>query len=528
MKSKVLFHNARIYTQAAGLVVDSLAMHRNRIAAIGNGLRHDPDFRSFDKIDLRGRMIVPGLVDAHTHFYYFAVSLGRVALDGVPTLDACLAKIRAFASSLPKDAWVVGDGYSPDRFKRRVVPDRHMLDKVTSGRPAFIFSKDQHNAWVNSKALELGGIDARTPEPSDAAIDRDEHGVPTGILREHGAYLRVWHKIPQVSDREVDRRWAQALDYAYRKGVTGVHSFDSPEALPYLTTRAERGKVGLRIEHYPSANLLPQLTSSKTYYGTGTPFFRIAGVKIFADGSLGSQTALCYNPYIGSKKNRGIETTTVPQIVEYARAASRLGLPCAVHAIGDRAISNVLEALEQRPLPQFGARHRIEHLQMIRRSDIPRLKRLGIVASMQPSHCTSDIELVRKYWGPRGKNAYLFQTLLKSGIELAFGSDAPIEPLDPLAGIEAAVRRARPKSRDVFYPSERITVEQALFGFTVGPAIAAGQEHCRGYLLPGYPADLTILAEDISKIAPSRIGQTAVLATILDGKVVYHDSSLRW
>lgn len=508
-------------------MVDSIALHGNRVVAIGNGLQHDSDFKSNGKIDLKRKTVVPGLVDAHTHFYYFAVSLGRVALDGLPTLDACLKKIKIFAATLPRDAWVVGDGYSPDRFTRRIEPDRYMLDKVTQGRPAFIFSKDQHNAWVNSRALELAEIDARTPDPGDAAIDRDARREPTGILREHGAYHRVWTKIPQVSDREVDRRWAQALDHAYRRGVTGVHSFDSPEALPYLTTRAETGKLGLRIEHYPSARLLPQLAASKTYYGTGTPFFRIAGVKIFADGSLGSQTALCFNPYIGSKGNYGIETTSVEQIVQQAKAASRLGLPCAVHAIGDKAISNVLDALEQRPMPQFGARHRIEHVQMIRRSDIPRLKKLGIVASMQPSHCTSDIELVRKYWGTRGKNAYIFGTLLKSGIDLAFGSDAPIEPLDPLAGIEAAVRRARPRSKDVFYPRERLMVEQALFGFTVGPAIAAGQEHCRGYLLPGYPADLTILEEDITKIAASRIGRTEVLATILDGRVVYHDSSLR-
>ncbi len=527
MKTKSLLYNARIHTQAAEVVVDSMAISGNKIVAVGNRLEQDSDFRAYSKINLRGKMITPGLVDAHTHFHYFALSLGRVALDGLPTLDACLTRIREFSAKQPKNSWIVGDGYSPDRFTRRIEPDRYMLDKVTGGRPAFIFSKDQHNAWVNSVALEFAGLNEKTLDPADGAIDRFESKVPTGILREHGAYLRVWEMIPLPDDAEVDRRWGQALKYAYRKGVTGVHSFDGPDALAYLTSRAEQGKLGLRIEHYPSAKLLPKLQATKTYYGLGTPFFRIAGVKIFADGSLGSQTALCYQPYIGSPRNYGIETTSVKQILEYAKAASRLGLPCAVHAIGDKAISNVLDALEQRPLPQFGARHRIEHLQMIRRSDIARLRKLNIVASMQPSHCPSDIPLVRKYWGSRGKNAYIFHTLLKHDIDLAFGSDAPIEPLDPLAGIEAAVRRARPKSKDLFYPEERLTVPQALYGFTVGAAIASGQEHCRGYLLPGYPADFAILAEDITKVAPSRIAQTEVLATVLDGKVVYVDSSLR-
>ena len=317
-----------------------------------------------------------------------------------------------------------------------------------------------------------------------------------------------------------------ALEQAYRKGVTGVHSFDGPDGFEYFAGLAEKNKLGLRMNYYPPAELLPQLERTRTGYGTGTDFFRIAGVKLFADGSLGSQTALCFNRYRGSEANYGIEVMPIPEMKRVARRAAGLGLPCAVHAIGDRAVANVLEALESVKRPPL--RHRIEHLQLVRRKDLPRAKRLGIAASMQPSHCPSDIEMVRNYWGKRGANAYLFHSVLKKKIPLAFGSDAPIEPLDPIAGIAAAVRRARPGSRDVLHPEQRVTAAEALYAFTVGPAVACGQERSRGYLLPGYPADFAVLDRDITRIAPSRIYDTRVLATVLGGTVRYCDSSLNW
>ena len=527
MKNRILFHNSRVFTQADGITADSIAIAGNRIVAVGNGLQHDPDFKGYGRVNLKGKIIIPGLVDAHTHFYYLALSLGRVTLDGLPTLDTCLKKIAAFSAKQPKQGWIVGDGYAPDRFTKHAEPDRHLLDKVTGDRPAFIFSKDQHSAWVNSRALEIAGITRTSRDPEGGKIERDSDGTPTGILRENAAYDPVWRKIPPTDKKSADRLFAQALDLAYRKGVTGVHSFDGPEAFTYYLDRASRPNFGLRINYYPGGALLPKLLKEKIYYGTGTDFFRIAGVKLFADGSLGSQTAHCFQKYIGSKNNYGIETMTVSEMSANIKSAARLGLPCAIHAIGDRAVSNVLDAFESAPRLHFGARHRIEHLQLIRRSDIARIKRLGIIASMQPSHCPSDIPLIRKYWGKRSSNTFVFRTLIDRGIDLAFGSDAPIEPLDPLAGIAAAVRRARPGSRDIFHPEERLTVPEALFRFTAGPAIACGQEHCRGYLLPGYPADLAILDEDITRVPAARLYDVAVLTTILDGQVMFADNALK-
>ena len=526
MKTKTLVYNARIYTQSSRLIVDSMAVSRGTILAVGNNLQHDPDYSRFEKINLKGRTVVPGLVDAHTHLYFYAVTLSRISLQGLTSMDACQRKIAAFAAKLKKGEWLVGEGYFLDSFKKRVEPNRDMLDRVSGDRPAFIYSKDQHTAWVNSRALERAGIGTHPRQPRGGWIDVDDNGVPTGLLREGPAIDKVYNLIPEPSKRTVDTGYRKALEIAYRNGVTGVHSFDGPDGFRYFSELAEKGRLGLRINYYQPAAVLPHLHKVGIHYGVGTDMLRIAGVKVFADGSLGSQTAYCFNQYPGRKGHYGIETMTVAQMKKIGRSAARLGLPCAIHAIGDRAVANVLEAFESLPKLKSGARHRIEHLQMVRRKDIARVKRLNVVASMQPSHCLADIDMVRKYWGARGRNAYIFRTLNERGVDLAFGSDCPIEPLQPLAGIAAAVRRARPKSRDVFYPEERLTAEQALYHYTVSPAVAVSQQHCRGYLLPGYPADFVVLSDDITSVAASQLEKVRPLATVLGGKVMFCDKKL--
>jgi predicted amidohydrolase YtcJ len=525
LKSRTLFHNARVHTQADRLIVDSLAVSHGWIVAVGNHLDRDPDFSSYQHIDLKGCTVTPGFVDAHTHFYYFALSLGRVWLDGLSSLQDCLDAIRESASGLKSTEWLVGEGYSPDRFRKQVEPDRYQLDEVSGKRPAFVFSRDQHSAWVNSTALKIAGIDRNTPDPDKGEIVRFADGTPTGILREQAAYDPVFRRIKQPSDAEIKRRYTLALEIAYSKGVTGVHSVDGEDGFRFFRKMAKQSKLGLRVDYFAPVEMLPELRKRKMSYGWGDNFLRLVGIKIFADGSLGSRSAFCFQPYAGSK-NYGIETTTRDEMKKIARSAAKLGLPCAIHAIGDRAISNVLDVFEQSPALSTGARHRIEHLQLLRRKDIVHLKRLGVVASVQPSHCPSDIHVARKYWGKRAANAYPFRLLLDRKIDLAFGSDVPIEPLDPIAGIAAAVCRARPRSRDVFYPEQRITASEALYCFTAGSATAAGQAATRGFLLPGYAADLVVLDQDITRTAPTRIRDTRVLATIIDGNVRYCHSSM--
>ena len=502
-----------------------MAVCRNKIVAVGNNLEHDADFRSYTKIDLSGRCVIPGLVDAHTHFFYFAQSLNQVDLSETRSIDECLARIKRHCKKLGKEEWVLGEGFAPDRFIKRGWPNRLSLDAVTDGRPAFLFSKDEHSVWVNSKALATGKIDAKSKDPVGGRIERLADGTPSGILREKPAFMPIFKLIPAPSKKQIDAAYSKALKIAYGRGVTGVHSFDdSMTAFEHYVSMAERERVGLRINYYFPASRLAELHKEKIYYGTGTEFFRVAGIKIFSDGALGSQTALCFNKYIGSKGNFGIEVMSITDMTKLVKSGLRLGLPSAIHAIGDKAVDNVLQVFEQTPKPDFGARHRIEHLQLIRRKDIKRLKELGVVASMQPSHCPSDIQMIRNYWGVRGANTFVFRTLIDNEVPLAFGSDVPIEPLDPLAGIIAAVRRARPKSRDIFHPEQRLSASEALHGFTAGAAYAVGQEDCRSHLLPGYPADFVILSDDIGKASISRLEKIRVLATILDGELVFSDT----
>jgi len=521
LKARSLIYNARIYTQAAGMVVDSMAIQKNRIVAVGNRLQHDPDFKAYDRRDLKGKCVVPGFVDSHTHFVFFARTLGNVRLQEFDTIEGCLKEIERFAKKKKAGEWIVGEGYAPDRLKRRVEPTAAMLDEVTGNRPTFIYSKDQHSCWVNSAAMKKAGITKPTKDPAGGEIVRDGNGHPTGILREGPAIGLVFDLIPDPSQAQMDRHYKQALELAYSRGVTGTHSVDGYEAYRYMQSLNERGKLGIRINYYYPVAKLPEMLEKRIMFGSGDDWLRVAGVKIFSDGALGSKTALMYEKYKGSTDNYGIEVTTVPQMKRMLKQAAKLNLPAAIHAIGDKAVSNVLDALESAPRLDFGARHRIEHLQLMRRADIPRLKKLGVVASVQPSHCPSDIEMIRTYWGKRGANAYIFRTLLDNQIPLALGSDCPIEPLDPISGIHDAVRRTRVGKRDVFYPEERITAAEAVFGFTAGAAWAVGQEHSRGLLLPGYPADFVVLSDDIIKVAPTKIPDVTVLATVIDGKVKY-------
>ena len=526
LKAKTLIYNAVIYTQSESLVVDSMAIYKNKIIAVGNNLEHDPDFKTYSKINLQGKTIIPGLTDAHTHFFFFAISLGRVKLHDKTSLEACLDEIKSYAKKLKKNEWVVGEGLAPDQFDNYLLPDKYMLDKVTGGRPAFIFTKDQHSAWVNSKALELAGITSQTKNPDGGEIVKFENGEPTGILREMSSYIDIYNTIPLPSDTTINKLYKKALEFAYQNGVTAVHSFDQKNGFAYFAKQAEKGTLGLRINYYFPDTTLDELLEDKILFGTGNEYLRLAGIKLYSDGALGSQTALCFHKYIGSKNNFGIEVESVKSMFKKMKKATKLGFPCAVHAIGDKAVSNVLDAIEQLPQMHFGARHRIEHLQLVRRKDIKRIKELNVVASMQPSHCPSDIKMIHKYWGKQGANAFLFKTLQKKNIDIAFGSDAPIEPLKPLEGIAAAVTRAKPKSREKFYPDEKITATEALYNYTVGPAKAVGQEHCRGSLIPDYPADFVILSDDVTKTAPSKLYDIKALATVFDGKVKYDPHNL--
>jgi len=524
----VILYNGRIYPQTPMRRRPSVVvLSGNAVAAVG----HDPAdmkrrFPRHRPVNLEGRAVIPGLVDSHTHLYFWAISLGAVHLDGIIDFSEALAKIGAFAGNLGSSDWVFGDGWSADRWRGYHLPTAAELDQVTGGRPAALFSKDQHILWVNSKALALAGINRATPDPAGGRIDRDPvTGEPTGILREIPGYFPVIKLVSRPDLQRIMKAWREATRIAHSRGVTGFHSMDGPEAWEFFTLMQSQKKLGFRVHYYFPVSKLDDLIAKRLVSGHGDRTLQVGGVKIFADGSLGAQTALMHKPYLGGRKGRGIETTALEDLIAYVGQASRHRLACAVHAIGDRAVGNVITAFEK-AAREFSLRHRIEHLQLISRGDVTRLRKTGVIASMQPSHCPSDRALVAAYWGARGRNAFIFKTLLKRGIPLAFGSDCPIEPLDPLAGIHAAVNRTGCGQRGGrFYPEECLSVGEAVAGFTLGPAFASGRESFSGRIVPGYQADLVILDDDIYSMPKSAIYKAGISATIFEGRVVYRSST---
>ncbi len=477
-------------------------------------------------IDLDGRVVLPGFVDSHVHFYFWTATLDTVHLDHTETFDDALKAIESFVTSGVSGEWIVGDGWSADRWDPYHLPNAAELDAVTGQHPAALFSKDQHILWVNSKAMAMGGIGKDTPDPEGGKIDRDADGNPTGILREIPGYFPVFRLVGKPDASRMDRMWRKAERIAYSRGVTGFHSMDGHEGWQYFQKRHAEGKLGFRIQYYFPVAMLDAVIADKMISGLGDDTLRVGGIKIFADGSLGAQTAYMKKPYRGKKDDCGVAVTELDELTLHVGKAIRNNLACAIHAIGDKAVANVITAYLSAGYRSH-LRNRIEHLQLISREDVPRLKKSHVVASMQPSHCPSDRQLVAAYWGERGRNAYIFKTLLKTGIPLTFGSDCPIEPLDPVGGIHAAVNRNGFGERGGrFYPEERLTVSQTVHGFTTGPAYASGRESFAGKIAPGYQADLVILDDDIYSMPKADIHKAQTAATLFDGKIVYDCGSL--
>ncbi len=520
-----IFYNALIYPQfqTAGRP-SAVVITKNKISAIGNNLQaFKKEYPKHRLVNVGGRVIIPGLVDSHTHFFFWARTINTVQLNGLKSFGECLKKIKTFAATCEPNEWIVGSGWSPDRWDEYHSPTAQDLDSVTGACPAALFSKDQHMLWVNSKALKLAKISRKTPQPCGGRIDKDPaSGDPTGILKEVPSYYSVLKLINRPNTAQVEKNWKIVSKKAYSRGVTGFHSMDGAEGFKFFQRLHKKNKLGFRAHYYYPVEMLDELINKGITSGQGDETLQVGGVKLYADGSLGAQTALMKKPYKGTKDRYGVEVTMLADLKRNIKKANKNNLACAVHAIGDQAVSNVISGFEAAELNSL--RNRIEHMQLVSSGDMARLLKAKIIASMQPSHCPSDRGIIRDYWGARGKNAFIFKTLLKKNIPLAFGSDGPIEPIDPLVGISAAVNRTGFGERGgKFYPEECLTVAQAVYGFTTGAAYAAGRELYSGKIAPGYQADVVILNDNIYSMPPSQIYKTTVAATIFDGKIVYRD-----
>lgn len=518
----VVFVNGRIYTGVPGRFADALVAEHGRVAAVGDARAVRAEHPDARPIDLRGALMVPGFTDAHVHFLWWAIQQRRIDLGDVRTLEEGLALVEGHARALPGDAWILGGRFDQNVWGRW--PTATELDRVSGGHVAVLRSHDGHSRWLNSAALARAGITRETPAPEGGEIERDARGEPTGILRENANRL-IDPLIPLPTDEESLAALRRGQRDALARGLTGIHDLDDPQ--PPAQRGFDRlhgaGELVLRVHMGIPHRELGGALARGIRTGLGDEWLRFSNLKVFSDGALGSQTAAIEEPYAGRRDYRGVLTVDPDQLNADVRRAAAGGIAVAIHAIGDRAVRISLDAIEAARGLGDGLRHRLEHIQLVREGDVARFARLGVIASMQPIHATSDRDLVDRHWGARGRRAYTWRSFREAGVVLAFGSDAPVEPIDPLLGLYAAVARKRPADEAPWYPGQRLDLAEAIAGYTSGAAYALHREAEFGTLEVGKWCDAVVLDRDLFREPPEAMLHTKVRATITAGEVRYED-----
>lgn len=536
--SEVLFHGGRIHV-GNGSSAEALLARDGRVAAVGRASDVTREAGRAERIDLRGGLMVPGWGDAHVHFVWWAQQMRRLDLSETATVDEALALIEEHARSLPEGRWILGGRFDKNRWGRW--PTARELDRVSHGHPAALRSRDGHSRWLNSRALELAGIGARTAVPDAARVIRDattysfqlgtslpggvieldERGEPTGILKENANAL-VDRVVPQPDAEERYELAVAGQREAWRRGITAIGDLDSFAGtipLGEFERMRDRGELGLRVHVGLPFARLDEAIALGLRTGFGDDRLRIGPLKIFTDGALGSQTAALEEPYEGTA-DHGILTIEPQALSATVARAAAAGIAVAIHAIGDRAVHIALDAIAPTRTTAPALRQRLEHIQLVREDDLGRFGALGVVASMQPIHATSDRDLADRYWGPRRTpRAYPWRTLRDRGAVLAFGSDAPVEPIDPLLGIHAAVARMRPTDPSPWHAEQALTLDEALAAYGAGVAYALGREGEVGTLEVGKRFDATVVEADLASLDAREWPALKVTATIVDGVV---------
>ncbi len=516
----------------------AVAIRDGRVWAVGRDEEiralAGPDTRT---IDLGGRLVLPGLTDAHFHYYDWSLGLRRLALTGATSLADLRYRLAQRASETPPGQWILGQGWNETRWPEPRQPRRADLDDAAPDHHVILWRNDMHLAVVSSRALREAGITGDTPNPPEGVINRDEAGQPTGILRELAINL-VSDLIPPPTEEETVEAMREGFAVLHRLGLTGVHDYrimggaDGPPAFRAYQRLRTAGDLALRLWMNIPGERLDAGIALGLCTGMGDDYLRVGHVKFFADGGQGARTAWMLEPYEDTG-DCGMPLTPMEEIAEAIARADRAGLAVAIHAIGDRANRELITVFENLPqVPNLrevappAAPHRIEHVQMIRPEDIARLGQLNVVASVQPIHAPDDIPMIEKSVGPRGRFAYPFRDMLDAGVTLAFGSDCPVANPNPMFGIHAAVARQQRdgEPQGGWYPRQRLTVAEAVWGYTMGTALVSGREAYLGSITPGKLADLIVLDRDIfalERTTPMEIAQTQVTMTVFDGQVVY-------
>ena len=479
-------------------------------------------------VDLADAVLTPGLVDCHTHFFYWALRRVLVIdVTSLPTLDATLARIREEAAQRPVGTWVVAASFDYNLWGRGL-PQAADLDRAVADRPAMVYSRDGHTVWLNSIGLRQVGISVRTPDPPGGRCLRDSRGRPTGIVQEAAINLLPdpVRDFARAGDPAARRTIDRALDQAYRiawsLGIVGIHTLDDDVSLFHLQRHRREQRLGIRVVHaIPLANL-EHATALGLRSSIGDDWLRIGAVKIFADGALGSQTAYMFSAYPNRPGYHGVPVLVGDPLKETVVNAARRGWAVCIHAIGDRAVHDAISAIAAaRRVEDSFLPHRIEHAQCMRVADVRRMARHRIIASVQPCHVIGDIPTADRHWPRARRNAYPFRRLLDAGVTLAAGSDVPIESLDPRRSFFAATCRTDTDGNPPggWFPDEKITAEQVMRAFTVGAAAAANLLPPAGSLAPGAPADLTIWQNDPLTVPPKELLDVGIRGCVVAGQV---------
>lgn len=506
---------------------DAVVVADGRVTAVSNHRRLlRTRQRGTRVIDLGACVITPGLVDSHTHFFSWALWRAlTIDVSMLTNLDAVLRRIHRLSRSRRVGNWVIARGFDHNRWSTSF-PTSADLDRAVADHPTIVRSRDGHSAWLNSAALRLLSINGNTPDPVGGRFLRDQHGQPTGIVQEAALDqlpdpLREFsRRTDSAALRTIDR----ALDAAYRDtwelGIVGVHCMDDGPSLYHLTRHRTAERLGLRALHAIPLQDLDHVDALGLRRGLGDDWLRLGGVKIFADGALGSQTAHMFDSYPGRDGYCGVPVLLERELTDAVRRATRLGWPVWIHAIGDRAVHDAIRAIATAPRPDRSAPpHRIEHAQCVRAADIRRLARLGIVASVQPCHLLGDIPTADRHWPIARRHAYPLRALLDAGAILAAGSDVPIESIDPRRSLFAATMRTDEHGHPAggWFPSQRLTTAEVLHAFTRGAAAAAGLPLPAGTLAPGALADMTIWHEDPLDVPPPELLEIGIAGCVIGG-----------
>jgi predicted amidohydrolase YtcJ len=529
----MVIRHAKVHTvDRARPDAEAVAIAGDYIAALGSDAEIATWIGPHTRVvDARGRTVLPGFNDAHVHFVDGGSLLSQVQLRDVSTREEFTRRVGEYARELKKGEWVLGGNWDHEQFPGATMPTREWIDGVTPDNPAWLDRYDGHMGLANTAALKLAGIDRNTPDPPGGTILRDAQGHPTGALKDAAEGL-IYRVIPAPSEEQLTRAIRAALDEARRYGVTTVQDISHASEMRVYQRLLRAGELTARFYCITPIQQFEAPAGAGIMAGFGGNWIRTGALKGFADGSIGSTTAFLFEPYNDAPQSHGLRNAMMlPEgnMLRMAKAADAAGLQLAIHAIGDRAIHEILQVYADvkqanGPDPAGGRRWRIEHVQHLKPADYDLFAQLGVIASMQPYHAIDDGRWVEKRIGhERAKSSYAWRSLLDHGAKLAFGTDWPVAPLNPLLGLYAAVTRATidGKNPGGWIPEQRITLAEAIEAYTLGSAYAEFTDDQKGSITPGKLADLVILDSDLFAIAPENIKDAKVTMAIVGGRVVY-------